>query len=74
MEKDTLELYHAQLLKVCPVLDENHFWFSRTWCDWWLIFNPVTRKNDIYLKKLNRILMDMHFWANITSVKIIFSL
>ena len=42
-------LHHGQLLKACPALDKNRLRFGRI---------GFSLKNDIYFKRLNRILMD----------------
>ena len=57
-EDRTLEPQYEQLLKACPALDENCPRFGRHWCNQPTYVNPITKKQDNYLKRLNRLLMD----------------
>ena len=58
VEGRTLEAQYEELLKVCPVLGENCPRFGRRWCNQSTYINPITRKQDCYLKRLNRLLTD----------------
>ena len=55
----TLEPQYQKLLKVCPTLGENRATLDRRWCDESSYLNPITRKYDNYLKRLDRVLMDI---------------
>ena len=54
----TLEPQYQKLLEVCPVLGENRATLGRRWCDQSSYLNPITKKFDNYLKRLDRVLMD----------------
>ena len=53
-----LEPQYQKLLEVCPVLGENRAILGRRWCDQLSYLNPITRKYDNYLKRLDRVLTD----------------
>ena len=55
MEDRTLEPQYEELLKACPMLGENRPRFGRRWCDQLAYVNPITGKQDNYLKRLNRV-------------------
>ena len=63
MEDGTLEPQYEALLKVCLALDENCPRFDKRWCDQSAYVNPITRKHDNYLKRLNRLLTDKCYLA-----------
>ena len=52
----TLQPQYQKLLEVCPVLGENRATLGRRWCDQLSYLNPIIRKYDNYLKRLDRIL------------------
>ena len=54
----TLEPEYQKLLEVCPTLDENRATLGRRWCDQSSYLNPITKKYDNYLKRLDRVLTD----------------
>ena len=54
----TLEPLYQKLLEVCPALGENRATLGRRWCDQSLYLNPITKKYDNYLKRLDRVLTD----------------
>ena len=54
----TLEPQYQKLLEVCPVLGENRAILGRRWCDQSSYLNPITRKYDNYLKRLDRVFTD----------------
>ena len=54
----TLEPQYEKLLQACPALDENRVTLGRRWCDQLTYLNPITRKYDNYLKRLDRVLAD----------------
>ena len=57
-ETKTLAPQYERLLQACPALDENRATLGRRWCDQSTYLNPVTRKYDNYLKRLDRVLTD----------------
>ena len=57
-ESKTLVPQYERLLEACPALGENRATLGRRWCDQSTYLNPVTRKYDNYLKRLDRVLMD----------------
>ena len=59
MDNKTLEPEYEKLLKACPTLGENRTTLGRRWCDLSAYLNPVTKKYDNYLKRLDRILTNM---------------
>ena len=63
MEDRTLEPQYEQLLKACSTLGENHPRFGRCWCDQSTYVNSITKKQDNYLKRLNRLLTDRRYLA-----------
>ena len=54
----TLEPQYQKLLEVCPALGENRATLGRRWCDQSSYLNPITKKFDNYLKRLDRVLTD----------------
>ena len=54
----TLAPQYERLVQACPALGENRAALGRRWCDQSTHLNPVTRKYDNYLKRLDRVLMD----------------
>ena len=54
----TLEPQYQKLLEVCPALGENRAILGRRWCDQSSYLNPITKKYDNYLKRLDRVLTD----------------
>ena len=68
-EDRTLEPQYKELLKACRALGENCPRFSRRWCDQSTYVNPITRKQDNYLKRLNRLLMDKRCLAEYCHLK-----
>ena len=54
----TLETQYQKLLEVCPALGENRATLGRRWCDQSSYLNPITKKYDNYLKRLDRVLTD----------------
>ena len=54
----TLESQYQKLLEVCPTLGENRATLGRRWCNQSSYLNPITRKYDNYLKRLDRVLKD----------------
>ena len=57
-ESRTLAPQYERLLEACPALGENQATLGRRWCDQSTYLNPVTRKYDNYLKRLDRVLTD----------------
>ena len=57
-ETRTLAPQYERLLEACPTLGENRTTLGRRWCDQSTYLNPVTRKYDNYLKRLDRALTD----------------
>ena len=57
-ESRTLALQYERLLEACPALGENRAALGRRWCNQSTHLNPVTRKYDNYLKRLDKVLMD----------------
>ena len=57
-ETRTLAPQYERLLQACPALGENRATLGRRWCDQSTYLNPVTRKYDNYLKRLDRGLTD----------------
>ena len=55
-DNKTLEPQYQKLLEVCPTLGENWATLGRRWCDQSTYLNPITRKYDNYLKRLDRVL------------------
>ena len=55
----TLEPQYQKLLEVCPALGENRATLGRRWCDQSSYLNLITKRYDNYLKRLDRVLMDM---------------
>ena len=53
-----LEPHYQKLLEVCPALGENRATLGRRWCNQSTYLNPITRKYDNYLKRLDRVLTD----------------
>ena len=51
-----LEPQYQKLLEACPALGENRATLGRRWCDQSTYLNPITRKYDNYLKRLDRVL------------------
>ena len=47
---------YERLLQACPALGENRATLGRRWHDQSTYLNPVTRKYDNYLKRLDRVL------------------
>ena len=68
-EDKTLEPQYEELLKVCPALGENRPRFGRFWCNQSTYVNPITRKQDCYLKRLNRLLTDRRSLAKYCHLK-----
>ena len=68
-EDRTLEPQYEELLKVCPTLGENRPRFGRHWCDQSTYINPITKKQDCYLKRLNRLLTDRRCLAEYCHLK-----
>ena len=68
-EDRTLEPQYEELLKACPALGENRPRFGRRWCDQSTYLNSITRKQDCYLKRLNRLLTDRHCLAEYCHLK-----
>ena len=58
MDDKTLEPQYEKLLKACPALGENQTRLGRRWCDLLTYLNPITRKYNNYLKRLDRVLTD----------------
>ena len=54
----TLEPQYQKLLGVCPAWGENRATLGRGWCDQSSYLNPITKKYDNYLKRLDRVLTD----------------
>ena len=69
VEDRTLEPQYEELLKAYHTLGENRPSFGRHWYDQSTYVNPVTRKQDNYLKKLNRLLTDKHCLAKYCHLK-----
>ena len=57
-ESRTLVPQYQRLLEAYPALGENRATLGRRWCDQSTHPNPVTRKYDNYLKRLDRVLTD----------------
>ena len=57
-ESRTLAPHYERLLEACSALGENQATLGRRWCDQSTYLNPVTRKYDNYLKRLDRVLTD----------------
>ena len=57
-ESRTLAPQYERLLEACPALGESRATLGRRWCDQSTHLNPVTRKYDNYLKRLDRVLTD----------------
>ena len=68
-EDRTLEPQYEELLKVCPALGENCPRFGRWWCDQSTYVNLIIRKQDRYLKRLNRLLTDRRCLAEYCHLK-----
>ena len=68
-EDRTLDPQYEELLKACPALGENRLRFGRRWCDQFTYVNLITRKQDCYLKRLNRLLMDKRCLAEYCHLK-----
>ena len=58
VESRTLAPRYERLLEACSALGENRATLGRRWCDQSIHLNPVTRKYDNYLKRLDRVLTD----------------
>ena len=58
-ESRTLVPQYERLLEACPAMGENRATSGRRWCDQSTYLNPVTRKYENYLKRLDRVLTDM---------------
>ena len=69
MEDRTLEPQYKELLKACHALGENRLRFGRHWCDQSVYVNPITRKHDNYLKRLNRVLTNRRCLAKYCHLK-----
>ena len=69
VEDRTLEPQYEELLKACPTLDENRHIFGRRWCNQSAYVNPITGKQDSYLKRLNRVLTDKRYLAEYFHLK-----
>ena len=65
----TLEPLYEQLLKACPALGENRPRFDRHWYDQSIYGNSITKKQDNYLKRLNRLLTDTRCLAEYCHLK-----
>ena len=53
-----LEPQYEKLLHACHALGENRTTLGRRWCDQLAYLNPIIRKYDNYLKRLDRVLTD----------------
>ena len=53
-----LEPQYEKLLQACPMLGENRATLGRRWCNQSTYLNPITRKYNNYLKRLDRVLTD----------------
>ena len=69
VEDRTLEPQYEELLKACPALGENCPRYGRRWCDQSTYVNPITMKQDCYLKRLNRLLTDKRCLAKYCHLK-----
>ena len=58
MDDKTLEPQYEKLLKACPTLGENQTTLGRRWCGLSTYLNPITKKYNNYLKRLDRILTE----------------
>ena len=67
-----MEPQYEELLKVCSALGENRPRFGRRWCDQSTYVNPITRKQDCYLKRLNRLLTNRRCLAEYCHLKYYF--
>ena len=61
MDDKTLEPQYEKLLKACPMLSENQTTLGRRWCDLSAYLNPITRKYNNYLKRLDGVLTNKRF-------------
>ena len=68
-EDRTLEPQYKELLKAFYALGENRPRFGRCWCDQSTYVNLITRKQDCYLKRLNRLLIDKRCLAKYCHLK-----
>ena len=68
-EDRTLDPHYEELLNACPAMGENLSRFGRHWCDQSTYVNPITRKQDCYLKRLNRLLTDKRCLAKCCHLK-----
>ena len=68
-EDRPLEPQYEELLKACPALGENCPRFDRHWCDQSTYVNLITKKQDNYLKRLNRLLMNKRCLAEYCHLK-----
>ena len=57
-DSKTLEPQYEKLLQACLALGENQATLGRRWCDQLTYLNPITRKYNNYLKRLDRVLID----------------
>ena len=69
MEDRTLELQYEELLKACPALGKNCSRFGRRWYNKSTYVNPITKKQDNYVKRLNRLLTDKRCLAKYCHLK-----